>query len=132
MLAAAGVLKFVDEQVVDAVGNREGGVGGLALGGLEDAECGLRDLGVVDRAGLGKDNVEFGCGAAKQREAGADDLPVVLGVAGRRERADGGKSGLEAGNVGEARDEIEDLRLLLLAIRRKSISALSPVFGTCR
>ena len=37
MLAAAGVLKFVDEQVVDTVGDGERGVGGLAVGGFEDA-----------------------------------------------------------------------------------------------
>ena len=82
VLAAAGVLKLVDEQVVDAVGDGEGGVGGLAVGALEDVEGDLRDFNVVDCAGFGKDDAELAGGVAEQGETGADDLPVFVGVAG--------------------------------------------------
>jgi len=39
VLAAAGVLKLVDEDVVDAVGDGKSGVGGQAVGTLEDVRA---------------------------------------------------------------------------------------------
>ncbi len=57
VLAAAGVLKLVDEQVADAVGDGERGVGGQAVFAAEHALGDLRDLGEVDRAGFGKDHL---------------------------------------------------------------------------
>jgi hypothetical protein len=40
----------------------------------------LRDLDEVDSTGLGKDDFQFACGPAQQREAGAHNLPVVFRV----------------------------------------------------
>ena len=39
VLAAAGVLKLVDEEVANAIGDGERGVGGLAVGSAEDARA---------------------------------------------------------------------------------------------
>ena len=97
MLAAAGVLKLVDEDVMDAVGDGEGGVGGLAVGALEDVEGDLGDFNVVDGAGFSKDDAELAGGVAEQGETGADDLPVFVGVAGRGQGADGGEGGFRQG-----------------------------------
>jgi hypothetical protein len=83
VLAAAGVLKLVDEDVVDAVGDGKSGVGGQAVGTLEDGEGDLGDFGVVNGAGFSKDDAELGGGIAEQGETGADDLPVFVGLARR-------------------------------------------------
>ena len=77
---------------------RDGGVGGLAVGAAEDVEGDLRDLSVVDGAGFSEDDAELGGGVAEERETGADDLPVFVGVAGGRQGADGGESGFEVGD----------------------------------
>ena len=77
VLAAAGVLEFVHEQMADAVGNGECGFRGLAVFVSEHAEGNLRDLDEVDRACSGKGDAEIGGGLAKKREAGADDLPFL-------------------------------------------------------
>jgi hypothetical protein len=90
VLAAAGVLKLVDEDVVDAVGDREGGVRGLAVGALEDVKGDLGDFNVVDGSGFSEDYAELAGGVAEQGETGADDLPVFVGVAGWGQGADGG------------------------------------------
>ena len=65
VLAAAGVLKFVNEQVVDAVSNRESGVRWLAVFILEHAESNLCDFNKVDHACFRKDDAEISCGPAK-------------------------------------------------------------------
>ena len=62
MLAAAGVLELVDQQVADTVGDSERGVAGKAVFGLEHALRDLRDLNEVHCAGFGKDDLS--CAAA--------------------------------------------------------------------
>jgi hypothetical protein len=116
VLAAAGVLELVDEDVVDAFGENLGGVGGGAVGVGEDAEGDLGDFNVVDRAGLGEDDAELGGGVAEEGEAGTDDLPVVVGVMGGRQGAGGGEGGLEAGDFGESVDEVEEPGFFGLAV----------------
>ena len=116
MLAAARVLKLVDQQVADAFGDGEGGVGGKAIVAFEHALSDLRHFNEVHRAGLGKDDLELGGGVAEQGEAGADDLPFVLGIAGRGQIADGGEHGFETGDCVEAGNEVEDLGLLALPV----------------
>ena len=120
MLAAAGVLKLVDEDVVDAVGDGDGGVGGLAVGVFKDGEGDLRDFNVVDCAGLREDDFKLADGVAEEGEAGADDLPVFVGVAGGGQEADGGEGGFEAGDGGESGNEVEDLSLFALAVGWKA------------
>ena len=105
MLAAAGVLELVDEQVANAVGDGQSGVGGLAVFATENALGDLGDFDEVDLGGLGKDDLELRGGVAQKRETGADDLPVVFGVAGWGQGADAGERGFEAGDGGEAGDE---------------------------
>ena len=56
VLAAAGVLEFVDQQVADAVGDGERGVGGQAVVALGGLLGDLRHFNEVHGAGFGKDN----------------------------------------------------------------------------
>ena len=109
VLAAAGVLKLVNEDVVDAVGDGEGGVGGKAIGSTKNSKSDLSNFDVVDGADFREYDFELGYGVAEQSETGADDLPVVLGVAGRGQIANGGDGGHKAGDNREARDEVEHL-----------------------
>ena len=83
VLAAAGVLEFVDQQVADAVGRQRARLrwaGRLRL--CSTLERDLRDLDEVHRASLGEDDVQLAGGVAQQREAGAHDLPFLFGIAG--------------------------------------------------
>ena len=130
VLAAAGVLELVDQQVADAVGDGHGGFGGKAVVASKHALSDLRDFDEVDGGGFGEDDLQFGGGMAQQREAGAHDLPVVFGVAGGRQLADGGESGFEAGNGGEAGDQSEELRLFALAVGREA-EALVDLLAEC-
>jgi len=107
VLAAAGVLELVDEDVVDAVGDGESGVRGLAVGALEDVEGDLGDFDVVDGAGFSEDDAELAGGVAEEGETGADDLPVFVGIAGRGKvrtaaRADS-RAGMAASSAMRAR-----------------------------
>jgi hypothetical protein len=56
VLAAAGVLELVHQQVADAVGDGHGGVGGQAVCAFQHALGDLRDFNEVHRAGFGKDD----------------------------------------------------------------------------
>ena len=80
MLAAAGVLEFVNEQVADAVSNRESGVRWLVIFVFEHAESNLCDFDKVDHACFRKGDAKMSGGPAKQREAGAHDLPFLFGI----------------------------------------------------
>jgi len=113
-------LEFVDEEVADAVGGGDGGIGGKAVGACEDALCDLRDFNEVDGAGFGEDYLQLGGGVAEEGETGADDLPVFFGVAGWGQGGDGGEGGFEAGDGGEGSDEIEEPGLFGLAVGRET------------
>ena len=81
VLAAAGVLEFVNEQMADAVGNGHGGFRWLVIFAAEHAEGNLRDLDEVDHACLSKSDAQISGGPAKHREAGAHDLPFLFRIA---------------------------------------------------
>ena len=49
VLTAAGVLEFIDQQVADAVGYGQRGIGGKAVFSFKHASRDLRDLGVSPR-----------------------------------------------------------------------------------
>ena len=132
MLAAAGVLEFVDQQVVDAVGDGDGGVGGEAVVASENALGDLCDLDEIDGAGFGKDDLELGGGVAQKGEAGADDLPFVVGVAEGRQAADRGEVGFEVGNGLEAVNEGEEAVLFGLAVGRKAEAFVDRSSKACR
>ena len=68
------------------------------------------------RAGFGKGDLQFARGVAQQREAGADDLPFFLGVAGWGQVADGGQGGFEAGSGGECGDQFKQAGFFALAV----------------
>ena len=89
MLAAAGVLKFVDQQMADSVGDGLRGIDGKFIFAFEHVERDLRDLGKVGRGGLGKDDAKLGSGAAQKSETGANDLPFRVGVPDWSGLADG-------------------------------------------
>ena len=81
VLAAAGVLKLVDKEVMDSVGDSDGGVSGGSVFGLEDA---LRDLGYLDEVdlrSLGKHHLELRGSVAQHHETGPNDGPVIFAVA---------------------------------------------------
>jgi hypothetical protein len=78
VLATACVLELVDQQVANAVGDGNSGVAGFP----QNRKRNLRNLGKVDQTGFTEDNAKLGGSAAKQPEAGSDDLPLVVGIAG--------------------------------------------------
>ncbi len=124
VLAAAGVLELIDQQMADAVGDGQRGVGGQAVVALEHVLGDLRDLDEVHGSGLGKDDLQLGCGLAQQREAGLHDLPVLFGVARGRQSADGGEGAFEAGNGGERGNQGEEAALFALAVGREAESLI--------
>ena len=81
VLAAARVLKFVDEQMANAVGDGLRGVGGKPVVASEYVERDLRDLDEVGGRGFREDDLQFAGGMAQQREAGAHDVPFFFAVA---------------------------------------------------
>ena len=88
MLAAAGVLKLVDEKVVNAIGKRDRRRGGETVVRLERILRNLSNFNKVDGGCLGKHNLQLSSGVAKERETGANDLPILIGIARRRQLAD--------------------------------------------
>ncbi len=99
VLAAAGVLEFVDQQVTDAVGDGQGRIGGKAVFASKHAPSDLRDLDEIHGSGFGEDDLQLACGVAQQGETGLHDLPVFFGVAGGGQSCDGGESGFESGDL---------------------------------
>ena len=65
---------------------------------------------------------------AQQRETGADDPPVVFGVAGWRQCSDGGQRGFKAGNGVERCDQFENAAFFPLEVSRKA-QALINLFA---
>ena len=59
VLAAAGVLELVDQQVADSVGDGLRGVDGKLVFALENVERDLRDFSKVGSRGLGKDDAKL-------------------------------------------------------------------------
>jgi hypothetical protein len=105
VLAAAGVLKLVDQQVADFVGDGESCVGGKIVFASEHALGNLRYLGEVHCACLCKGDSQFARCLAQQREAGLHDSPFVFGVADGRQVANGGKGDFKAGDGGKLCDQ---------------------------
>ncbi len=91
VLAAAGVLELVDQQVADAIGNDERGFGGQLVFAAEDVPGDLRDFNEVNGASFSEHGLQFASGMAEKSEAGAHDLPVFFGIAGGRKFSDAGK-----------------------------------------
>ena len=131
MLATAGVLELVDEEVMDAVGECDGGVGGVAVFSAEDGLGDLGDLGEVDGGGFCEDDFELGGGVAEQGETGAEDGPVVVGVAKWREGTDGSKGGFEAGDGGEIGDGVSAFALFQACGRRESRDFCRWLYERC-
>ena len=106
VLAATGVLEFVDEQVANIIGDGECGIGGQLIFVAEDLPGDLCDFNEVDRAGVSEDGLQFACGVAEKDEAGANDLPIFVAITGRRKSPNAGKSLFQAGHGGELLDQI--------------------------
>ena len=83
MLASAGVLEFVDQQMANSIGDGLRGVDGKLVFALEDTERDLCNFSKVGGGSLGKDDAKLGSGAAQKSEAGANDLPFGVGVPDR-------------------------------------------------
>ena len=120
MLAAARVLKLVDEQVPNSVSDGHGSVGGKPVVAFEHSLGDLGNLDKVDGRRLRENDLELASGVAQQRETGAYNLPVVVGVTGGRQIADRGQGGFKAGNASQVVNEGKNPRLLRLAIGGKS------------
>jgi hypothetical protein len=101
MLAAARVLKLIDEQVVNAVGEGEGCFAGVAVISLKNLQGRLRDLSEVELACLGECDVKLGGRMTEESEAGANGAPIVFGIAGGGQIADGAECGLKAVDFAE-------------------------------
>ncbi len=128
VLAAAGVLKLVDQQVANAVAEGKGGFGRQAVVAFECALGDLCDFNEVHPRSLGEDDLELGGGVAEEGEAGLDDLPVVLGVVKRGQAADGGEGGFQAGNGVEVGNQFQNSRLFGFVIGGKT-EALVHLFA---
>ena len=83
MLAAAGVLKLIHQQVSNAVGDGESRFAWLAIFAFQYSLSDLRNFDEVHRSRFGKNCAQFARSVPQQREAGAHDSPIFLGVAGR-------------------------------------------------
>ena len=59
VLASAGVLEFVNEQVANVVGNDECGVGGHLVFSKEDVPGDLRDFDKVNCTGFREGGLQF-------------------------------------------------------------------------
>ena len=114
-----------------SVGDSQRGVGGQAVFASQHALGDLRDLDEVHPAGLGKGDLQLARRLAQQREAGAHDLPVLFGVAGRGQSADGGERGFKAGNSGQSGDQIEDAGLFALAVGREAQALIDLFAESC-
>ena len=66
MLAAARVLKFINQQMASAFGGCKRGVDRRVAFAFEDIERDLRDLNVIGGCGFCKNDAQFACGMAKQ------------------------------------------------------------------
>ena len=73
----------------------------------------LRHFGEIHNAGLGKFHFQFCDRAPQQREAGADDLPVFVGVARRRQLADGFQLFFKAHDRFKPADKVLNPQLLV-------------------
>ena len=101
MLAAAGVLEFVDQQMSDAIGNSERGFGGELIFAAEDVTGDLRDFDEVNGTSFSEHGLQFARSVPEKSEAGANDLPVFFGITGGRKFSNAGKSLFEARHGGE-------------------------------
>jgi hypothetical protein len=82
VLAAAGVLKFVDEQMANSIGDGLRAIGGQPVVASEYMERDLSDLNEVRGCGLCEDDLQLGDSVTQKREAGAHDVPFLFAVAG--------------------------------------------------
>jgi hypothetical protein len=113
VLGGAGVLHFVDEEVLEAE----------AGGGGEVVECGVvaeggageeADFGEVALGAFGEDELELGEGAGEDAEEGFGDLPLLTGILGGREIRDLADGFEEAGEIGELGDDLLEFELVML------------------
>ena len=98
MLAATGVLKFVNEQVADVIGDGERRVGGKLIFAAEDFPGNLRDFNEVDGTCFREDGFQLASGMAQKGEAGPNDLPVFVCIASGRKVSDTGKCLFQTGH----------------------------------
>ena len=125
MLAAGGVLEFVDEEMADVAGDVGDALGGVA----EDVEGGEGELGEVDLIVFGEDDFELGDGLAERGEDVAEGGPLRWCVGGGREFADSAKCGVELGRVLEPLQEVLHGGLALLCFAAGGGKALAYVDG---
>src|SRR5215469_17488458 len=68
VLPPTRILKFVDEQVPDIVGNRKRGVGGQLILAAKNALCDLRNFDKIDGASFGEHCLQFARGVTEKTE----------------------------------------------------------------
>ncbi len=87
VLAAAGILRLVHQQVTNAIGDVDGRVTGLPVAACEYTLRDLRYLDEVDRACFSEGRNQLSDGMAQQGKACPNDCPVFFGVPRRRQAA---------------------------------------------
>ncbi len=127
MLAPAGVLKFVDEQVANAICDRECCIAGEGTFAFEDMQGNLGHFNEVNGARLGKDGAQFARRVAQKREGGLHDLPILFGITGRRKFANCCECLFQAVNLIERLNQTRMAQLFNFAISRKSLALVDPL-----
>ena len=120
VLATAGVLKLIHQQMPDIVRDVQRRIAGQPVLAHQHALGNLSHLNKVHRSRLGENDSQLACRMAQQRETGANDGPVLIGVAGRRQAADGGQGRLKSIHLSESTNQFEQPVLFGLAIRREA------------
>ena len=121
VLAAAGVLKLIDQQMLNAVGECLRGIARQVVLALESSLRDLCDFNEVGLARFRKDDAQLARGVAQENETGPDDLPVAVGVARGRQIVNGRESGFERGLFGKSRNQSSQAALFLLGAGGESV-----------
>ena len=98
----------------------ERSISGEPVFASEHVQRELRNLDVVHAPRLRKDHLQLACGVAQQRETCAHNLPFLFRIACRRKLANSGEGGFEAGNSGQACNQIEEPCFLRFALLGKT------------
>ena len=114
VLAAAGVLKLVDEQMANAVGNGHRGIGWESVFAFQHIQRNLRNLDVIHGRSLCKHHLQLARSAAQQLKTRAHNLPIFVRIACWRKLANGGERCFKPGTAAR----------LAIKLRNRAFSAL--------
>ena len=122
VLAAAGVLELVDQQMANAVGDAHRGVCWQTVIALQRIQRKLRNLGVVHGRSLCKNHLQLSRSPAQQYKTSAHNLPVFFRIVCRRQLANRGESCFESRNSRKVCNQIEESCFFGFALLGKSVT----------